>query len=823
MAEIDLDARYRGTQPVQERHRFDEASLDGYLREHLPGYAAPLSVREFRGGQSNPTYELECGGARYVLRRKPPGVLLKSAHAVDREYRVIHALNRVDYPVPLAALLCEDAEVIGTPFYLMERVEGRVLWDPLMPACSPAERRAILESLTDTLAQLHTTDYAAIGLGDFGRPGNYFARQISRWSKQYQASETERVPEMDRLIDWLPQNIPPDESTTLVHGDFKLDNTIVHPTEPRILAVLDWELSTTGHPLGDLTYSLSLRLTPGSPFAHLGDDELRERGIPTADETVARYCQHTGRSGIESLDFYYAYNVFRSACILQGILGRVRDGTAASQHAADQGSVRPIARRAADHDGTLPERVPRERRALLPGHRLPPRVRDARVRLPRQLIVYDKAGERILEDLQVYAEEKIREERIAGKLSIFKNNTDFVGNSYGCHENYLVDRDVDFYYLAEQLIPFLVTRQIYTGAGKVFQTQDGVHYCISQRAQHIYQKISGTTTNDRSIINTRDEPHADREKYRRLHVIVGDSNMSEYTNFLKIGCLRRRPPDDRGQLHQQGLHAAQPGEGDQGHLLRHDLQAQAAARQRPRVLADRDPARVLRDGAEVHRAVPGLRRAQGESVGMWQYVLDCLDDDPDKLDRKIDWVIKRKLIESYRSSTARRWNDPRVFMLDLQYHDIRVNRGLYYLLERKGAVDRVLTTTRSRRRRPSRRRIRGRGCAASSSSSRARTIQYDLDWSNIRLGNLLNVRVICNNPFETDTEKVAELVRTIQKTNLRKTSLSKLVIQSEPRRAHGRPVERRRPPTPPSARRSQWEPTRDGPAAKPDPLASPSR
>ena len=228
---------------------------------------------------------------------------------------------------------------------------------------------------------------------------------------------------------------------------------------------------------------------------------------------------------------------------------------------------------------------------------------------PRQLIVYDKAGERILEDLQIYAEEKIREERIAGKLSIFKNNTDFVGNSYGCHENYLVDRDVDFYYLAEQLIPFLVTRQIYTGAGKVFQTQDGVHYCISQRAQHIYQKISGTTTNDRSIINTRDEPHADREKYRRLHVIVGDSNMSEYTNFLKIGAVRGRAPDDRGQLHQQGLHAAQPGQGDQGHLLRHHLQAQAAPRQRPRVLADRDPARVLRDGAEVHRAVPGLRRA----------------------------------------------------------------------------------------------------------------------------------------------------------------------------------------------------------------------
>jgi proteasome accessory factor A len=206
---------------------------------------------------------------------------------------------------------------------------------------------------------------------------------------------------------------------------------------------------------------------------------------------------------------------------------------------------------------------------------------------PRQLLVYDKAGERILEDLQIYAEEKIREERIAGKLSIFKNNTDFVGNSYGCHENYLVDRDVDFYYLAEQLIPFLVTRQIYSGAGKVFQTQEGVHYCISQRAQHIYQKISGTTTNDRSIINTRDEPHADREKYRRLHVIVGDSNMSEYTNFLKVGAcavvlqmIEDNYINKDFQLHQQGLHPAQPGEGHQGHLLRHDLPSQAPARQR---------------------------------------------------------------------------------------------------------------------------------------------------------------------------------------------------------------------------------------------------
>ena len=228
---------------------------------------------------------------------------------------------------------------------------------------------------------------------------------------------------------------------------------------------------------------------------------------------------------------------------------------------------------------------------------------------PRDLVIFDRAGERILEDLQLYAEEKIREERVPGKLSIFKNNTDFVGNSYGCHENYLVDRDVDFYYLAEQLIPFLVTRQIFSGAGKVFQTQDGVHYCISQRAQHIYQKISGTTTNDRSIINTRDEPHADREKYRRLHVIVGDSNMSEYTNFVKIATAAVVLQMIEDGFINKDFTLRHPVKAIKDISLRHDLQAQAAARERPRVLADRDPARLLRDGAALHGAVPGQRPA----------------------------------------------------------------------------------------------------------------------------------------------------------------------------------------------------------------------
>ena len=312
---------------------------------------------------------------------------------------------------------------------------------------------------------------------------------------------------------------------------------------------------------------------------------------------------------------------------------------------------------------------------------------------PRQLIVYDKAGERILEDLQNYAEEKIREERIAGKLSIFKNNTDFVGNSYGCHENYLVDRDVDFYYLAEQLIPFLVTRQIYTGAGKVFQTQDGVHYCVSQRAQHIYQKISGTTTNDRSIINTRDEPHADREKYRRLHVIVGDSNMSEYTNFLKIGSCAVVLQMIEDNYINKDFTLRNPVKAIK------DISYDTTCKRKLRLDNGREysPIEIQREYCEMAQKYVEQYPVSDElrlAVGMWQEMLDDLDDDPNRLSRKIDWVIKRTLIESFIEQKGTRWNDSRVFMLDLQYHDIRVNRGLYYLLERRGAVDRVLDRRR---------------------------------------------------------------------------------------------------------------------------------
>ncbi len=349
-SEPAYDGRFTGTREVREKHRFDAAQLEAYLRERLSGFRGPLEVREFKGGQSNPTYRLSSPGGDYVLRRKPPGTLLPSAHAVDREYRAIAALNKIDFPAPQAHLLCEDSDVIGTPFYVMEYVEGRVMWDPLLSELDPESRRAIYDSMNEILARLHTADWEALGLADFGRSGNYFARQIRRWSKQYVASETETIAEMNRLMEWLPENIPSDESACLVHGDFKLDNMIVHPTEPRVIAILDWELSTIGHPLGDLTYHLSGRRVPGSPFGRLSDAELRELGIPTEQEYVEAYCRRTGRPGISELDFYLAYNLFRSAAILQGIVGRVRDGTAASEHASEMTkSVRPLSERALEY------------------------------------------------------------------------------------------------------------------------------------------------------------------------------------------------------------------------------------------------------------------------------------------------------------------------------------------------------------------------------------------------------------------------------------------------------------------------------------------
>ncbi|MCH8131179.1 MAG: phosphotransferase family protein [Myxococcales bacterium] len=346
MTASDPSSLFSGTGEIREKHRFEVGRLEDFLSDRLPGFRRPLDVSQFKGGQSNPTYALSCPGGRYVMRRKPPGKLLPSAHAVDREYRVISALNRVGYAVPKAHVLCEDPDVIGTSFYVMERVEGRVLWDPLMPEQSPDERRAISDSFIETMTRLHAVDFEAIGLAEFGRPGNYYARQIGRWTKQYRASETEEIGAMERLMEWLPEHVPEDDSVGIVHGDFKLDNLVIHPTEPRIVAVLDWELSTLGHPLADLTYALSARQIPMSPFASLDDAELRSRGVLTVEETVDAYCRHTGRACVSDLDFYFAFHLFRSAAILQGIVGRVRDGTAANVNAIGKGGVAPIARSA---------------------------------------------------------------------------------------------------------------------------------------------------------------------------------------------------------------------------------------------------------------------------------------------------------------------------------------------------------------------------------------------------------------------------------------------------------------------------------------------
>lgn len=326
-----------GTRDVREAHRFDEQRLVDYLVSHVESFKGPLSISEFKGGQSNPTYLLEASSGRYVLRRKPPGKLLKSAHAVDREFRVISALYGTGFPVPRPVLFCEDDAVIGTAFFVMEFVEGRIMWDLDLPGLERDERAAIYDNANATIAQLHNFDYAAIGLEDYGKPGNYFSRQISRWSGQYRASETHTIDVMDALIEWLPLHIPADDSASIVHGDFRLDNVILHPHEPRIIAVLDWELSTIGHPLADFTYHLMAWQMPeiGIGSVGLAEKPLQELGIPDEEAYIRLYCQRTGReTGIPDRNFYSAFNFFRLAAILQGIAGRVRDGTAASAHAA---------------------------------------------------------------------------------------------------------------------------------------------------------------------------------------------------------------------------------------------------------------------------------------------------------------------------------------------------------------------------------------------------------------------------------------------------------------------------------------------------------
>jgi aminoglycoside phosphotransferase (APT) family kinase protein len=335
-----------GTTPVREGHRFDVDRLQEYMVSHVEGFHGPLSVEQFKGGQSNPTYLLSADSGRYVLRRKPPGKLLKSAHAVDREFQVISALYAADFPVPRPRALCKDDEVIGTMFYIMECVDGRIFWEPGLPGCDPLERAAIYDDVNATLAKLHGFDYRHLGLENFGKPGNYFARQISRWSGQYRASETSTIEAMDHLIDWLPTHIPADDSASIVHGDYRLDNMVIHPEEPRVIAVLDWELSTIGHPLADFTYHLMIWQMPdiGIGSAGLLGSDLDTLGIPSSEDYTRAYCERTGRSGIQNAEFYAAFNFFRIAAILQGIAGRVRDGTAASAQAgkAEQ-AVEPLA------------------------------------------------------------------------------------------------------------------------------------------------------------------------------------------------------------------------------------------------------------------------------------------------------------------------------------------------------------------------------------------------------------------------------------------------------------------------------------------------
>ena len=335
-----------GTMPVREQHRFDIARLEAYLGQKIPGFRGPLEVQQFKGGQSNPTFGLVCPSHRLVMRRKPPGKLLPSAHAVDREYKVITALGPTEVPVAKTYVLCEDESVIGTMFYVMDWVEGRIMWDPSLPEYDNAQRAAIFDEMNRVIAALHQVDVAGVGLSDYGKPGNYFQRQIDRWTKQYRASETESIPDMERLMAWLPEHIPPGDEVSVVHGDYRLDNVIFHPTEPRILAVLDWELSTLGHPLADFAYHCMTWHIPGGIFRGLGGFDLPALGIPTEEQYVAAYCRRTGRPPIEPRhwDFALAYNLFRLAAILQGIVGRVRDGTASSKQAGEMGQrIKPLA------------------------------------------------------------------------------------------------------------------------------------------------------------------------------------------------------------------------------------------------------------------------------------------------------------------------------------------------------------------------------------------------------------------------------------------------------------------------------------------------
>lgn len=334
---------------MQSHFDFDTDKLAGYLENNVAGFKGPLKAEKFAGGQSNPTFKITSASGEYVLRRKPPGELLKSAHAVDREFRVLSALANTEVPVVEVYHLCEDDSVIGSMFYLMEFKQGRVFWNPALPEATNAERTEVFDQMNQVMVALHKVDVDTVGLSDYGRPSNYFVRQADRWSQQYRASETENIAEMDALIDWLPKNMPADDGKlVLVHGDFRLDNIMFHPTEPRPLALLDWELSTLGHPYADLAYQcMQLRLDNDCVLAGLGGIDRQALGIPAEQEYVAQYCERMGLELIPNWNFYVIFSLFRFAAILQGVGKRAQEGNASSEKASQMGLlVRPLAKMA---------------------------------------------------------------------------------------------------------------------------------------------------------------------------------------------------------------------------------------------------------------------------------------------------------------------------------------------------------------------------------------------------------------------------------------------------------------------------------------------
>ena len=346
----DTHAHFVGTRPVAPQHAFDEARLADYLAAHMPGFNGPLAVAQFKGGQSNPTFLLTLGdGRRLVLRRKPPGQLLPSAHAVDREFKVIRALHGSAVPVAQAHVLCEDPAVIGTAFYVMDCVDGRILWDPTLPGMAPDERAAIYDELNRVMAALHQVDPLAVGLAGYGKQGGYVERQVKLWTRQYRAAETEPIAAADALIDWLPRHLPPEGPTRIVHGDFRLDNVIFHPTEPRILAVLDWELSTLGDPMVDFAYHCMVwRMDNGPTSRGLGGQDLAALGIPDEAAYLQRYLARSGQQarqvGADEWGYFMVFNMFRLVGILQGITGRALQGNASNPQALEAGKrARPLA------------------------------------------------------------------------------------------------------------------------------------------------------------------------------------------------------------------------------------------------------------------------------------------------------------------------------------------------------------------------------------------------------------------------------------------------------------------------------------------------